>query len=525
MPTKTSTMEEIIESLPTYVTTNDKASKKSTLGSRLVVIQDEAADTRQPAIAMSQELVEAIIASLKVGIETVYQFELAKAKKAVISSFEEWASMELNKLWMQCQETGGSAEERERFNTLNEQLQLADEQKMAIDAQTRASKLTAFKATLGFSGHLDCLFADNNLVDLQEERFDNLKPDEAFLEQWRIPEPEDHQEHPDHQQYRDSHQDDANNDVPPSYSSRTQWRDDKRGRSAERRSRSSSPRRDLSHHRNSLQEGYRSRSPGTHRTRSPNHPRDDSPLRRQTYDKSDRASASRARKTTPSQTGPNPYDYGSDYACNSEYGFLDQRPPPKEMARLDFCKHARRLREAQLTFDHRHNGFVPAHHFGDNVHPFQLFMEFNQDQIKAEERFRAARQRCHELGVDILYEDQTSFFTEGPDVLKKEIPAMADFIGPANNPVVQAWLDDEVHSAAGVDGAEQAAPQPEDPDDWSLQGRRDWNDSCSAVDWGRGKVRIQTAQAAERDLREEAIKHWARTMGASTEDWNARHWG
>ena len=161
----------------------------------------------------------------------------------------------------------------------------------------------------------------------------------------------------------------------------------------------------------------------------------------------------------------------------------------------------------------------------DLKHPFEMFRELNQNQVLAEERFRQARRRCNELGVDVLYDAQSSSFAQDDEGEQTARAVLARCAGPDKYPDVQTWLDGisgDVTAAnwEGIDVTPSAGSNELDRQPWAL-----YDDSWSAVAPGAGKGRIQRDQAARDVLREEAKEQWAESMGVLKEDWDAHHWG
>ncbi|KAF2158632.1 hypothetical protein M409DRAFT_30857 [Zasmidium cellare ATCC 36951] len=415
-------LEVTVKSLPLYVVSDGQKASAAPNVSRMIAVQEN--DGLASAIVMTQELVHAVTTATRAGLEAIYQTDLANQKKDVIMEFQMWAENERNELLAGSRTSDHASSDRQRLAKLDEDLELVEQQKLAIDEPARAADEEASSANLNLLGLLQDVFEGAGLVDSQNERFDTLAPDDAFLDRWKIP----------------------HLDIQP----------EKSGEDA-------------------IEPGGRSNS-----------------------------------------------------GWNSEDEFPDEEPSPAEIARRDFYAAAEDLNKAQNDFEKRHEVTQQPSYLGMHAepkHPFESFKQLNQNQVLAEERFRRARHRCNELGVDVLYDAQSSSFAQDAEGEQRARATLANFAGPGKYPQVQKWLDGVADEVVDEGSKDQSLTPSTATSAWDGCPWVDYDDSWSAVAPGAGKSRIQRAQTARDALRAEAKEQWAKTMGVSKDDWDAHHWG
>lgn len=508
--------EDILKSLPLFVPDGEGSPALSFQDSQMIAIQCK--EGRKPAIVMSQELVDATIVTLEAAVESLYQRKLADVQKDIISERKEWTSRQqiiLRREWRDLEDVA------ENMQGLDEYLRFADEYSRWIDAQTDDAIKTASDNHVSFAGHLYGVFQGHGMINIPDDRLKNIQPDEKFLQDFRIPEQEDSQV----DEATQRHGEGFDNGSRASSPGRGRARDvNSMSHAADGRSRSSSPRRD------------RHRGRGRYRSRSPRRLRDASGSDSAQRDLSElhqarrreRLDSSRPPRQGASELGTEVTDQGWD----SELGWPEEHPANR--ARRDLYARASEWDKALQEFEQRHD--QPRRPEADGkveMHEFERFVGLNRRQIEAEERFREARRRCQELGVEIPY-NQTSSFAEDAGFDEEKVREyLLQFSGPDKFPKVNEWLEnvvqvesDRTSADRDVDQASRM-PTPEVSEEEARNVRNDLrpDDCLDSVAFGRGKERIRKVQMAADSMRDEAMAQWAQREGKSKADWDNSHWG
>ncbi|KAF2158637.1 hypothetical protein M409DRAFT_61477 [Zasmidium cellare ATCC 36951] len=214
-------------------------------------------------------------------------------------------------------------------------------------------------------------------------------------------------------------------------------------------------------------------------------------------------------------------DHDDSESHSLDDGFLREWAVPEqgEMAQRDFNARAGDVQEAQCDFDWYWGRIKQAKNESASEagrREFKANNRLTRKLTEAWERFRAARRHCHDLGVRVPNDSQSSSLAADSEDGEEQFHVfMKPFCGPEKHPWVAEWLDD-VEDGRGSTAVHTrreriAAPRPE-MDEWDAGSDLCPWESQSETAEGREKDRIRIAEAVRDSLRDDPIEQRQKVM-------------